>query len=112
MFGDLACAEENDRDVGIVASTEDRVGVDVDFPQAGAGLAEQRSDLRLGFLAQMAARARVEGYVERACGGQNRVLGTRSAFVGHGMVIPQEPGDLLVRTAPAWYTGITEADRG
>ena len=105
MLGHFARAQENDGHIQIVAGAQDRVGVNIDFAQACAHASEQRSDLCLGFLAQMATRARIESYIERARGGENGILGAGCTVVGHGVFIPQERGGLLVRTGPAWYTG-------
>jgi len=111
MFGHFARAQENNGHIQIVAGAQGGVGVNIDFAQAAARAAKERADERFGFIAQMAARPRVERYIERARGGENGILGAGCAVVGHGVVIPQERG-LLVRTGPAWYTGTREADRG
>ncbi len=60
VLGDFAFSEENDRDVHVVERAKRFVGIDVHFAQAGTELAQQRCHLSFGFVAEMAALARVQ----------------------------------------------------
>src|SRR4029077_2436918 len=77
VFGGFSRAQENNRDVVVVAGAKFGVFVNVDFGKARAELFQQGSDLRLGLLAEVAAGARVEGDVARGGELQTAVFGAR-----------------------------------
>ena len=70
-------AQENNRDVAVVAGAEIRIFVDVDFREARFELFQEGSDLRLGLFAEMAAGARVNRHIARRGELQAAVFGAR-----------------------------------
>jgi hypothetical protein len=73
VLGDFAVAEKNHRDIVGELRAQGGVGVNVDFAQSGVELCEQRGDLLLGFVAEVAAGASVEGEDKgRRCIGGHR----------------------------------------
>ena len=63
MLGGFSRAQENNRDVVVVARAEIRIFVDVDFREARVEFFQEGGNLRLGFFAKMAAGARVDRHI-------------------------------------------------
>jgi hypothetical protein len=70
-------ADENDRDLVVVAHAKFGVFVYVDFSQARAEFLQHRSDLGFGFLAKMASGAGVDCYVTASRKLQAAIFGAR-----------------------------------
>ena len=68
MFCGLVSADENHRDIPAIAFFEGRVLIDVHLVQNSAKLTQQGQDSGFGFLAQVAAWARLESDIARAAG--------------------------------------------
>jgi hypothetical protein len=77
VFGSFSRPEKNNRDIVVVACAQFRVFVDIDFGEARAELFQQGSDLRFGFLAEVAAGARVDCHIARRGELQAAVFGAR-----------------------------------
>ncbi len=54
-------ANEDDRNIPAVALFQNRIGINIDFPEGGAELSQERRDGGLGFLAKVASWTRIEG---------------------------------------------------
>ncbi len=74
MFGGFASADEDHRNIPPVALAQYSIFVDIHFTQLGAKLRQERRNCSLGFVAQMTARARVQGHLTRVRGGDSPVF--------------------------------------
>ncbi len=88
VLGHFARAEKNHRHIVGVALAQDWVCINVDFPERSAELAQQRGDLRLGLLAEMAARAREKRDVERPSNREPSIFGARERVFAAGVAQP------------------------
>ena len=75
MLRRLPLADEDHRNIPTVALLEDGIIIYVDFSEGGAELSQERRDDSLGFLAEVAPRTRVEGYVAGAASSETDVFG-------------------------------------
>ncbi len=85
MLGGLSRAEEDDRNVIIVARAKFRIFLPIlIFSEARAEFFQQRRNFFFRFLAQMAARARVDGHISRTGKLQAAVFGAQKAVTRAG----------------------------
>jgi hypothetical protein len=75
MLGRFPLADEDHRNIPSVALLQDRIVVDIDFPEGGAEFAQERRDGRLCFVAEVASGTRVESDVAWARSGESGVFG-------------------------------------
>ena len=77
MLGDLSRAQENHRDIVVVAGAKLGVFVDINLGEARAEFREQGRDLLFGFFAKMASRTRVNRDVAWSRKLESPVFGAR-----------------------------------
>jgi hypothetical protein len=96
VLRNLARTEEDDGHVVGVALAQQRISINIHLVQRGGEFAQERSHRRLGFIAQMTVRARVDRDVARPRNGQ--AAGFRAgikvaAFAGLKQALADQPGN-------------------
>ena len=84
MFGRLASANKNHRDIPPIALSQDGIFIDVHFAQGRAKFRDARRNGGLGFVTQVAAWTRIESHIARPGHGQPPIFWM---FVGGRMIV-------------------------
>ncbi len=75
-------ANEDHRNIPTIALLEGRIGINIDFAKGSAEFSQERRDGRLGFVAKVASRTRIEGDVAGTGSGKARVFGMCAHLLG------------------------------
>ncbi len=75
MLRRFPLSDEDHRNIPTVALFQDRIGIYIDFPEGAAEFSQERRDGRLGFVAEVASRTRVECNVAGPGSGKAGVFG-------------------------------------
>ncbi len=75
MLRRFPLSDEDHRNIPTVALFQDRIGIYIDFPEGAAEFSQERRDGRLGFVAEVASRTRVESNVAGPGSGKAGVFG-------------------------------------
>jgi len=74
MLRYFSLANEDHRNIPAVALLQDRIGINIDFPEDSAEFSQERRDGRLGFVAKVAPRTRIEGDIAGSGSGKAGVF--------------------------------------